>query len=372
MKRILLLSVLASLLILVAACAAPTAAPTAAPPTTAPTVAAATKAPEATKPSEATKPPAPTTVPTVAPTAAPAARPKARLSIATGGTGGVYYPYGGGLAGLISKNVANTEAAAEATQASAENMLFIQRGKADIAFALADTVYDAYAGAASFKDTGKVPVRALAVLYSNYMHLVATEDSGIKTVADLKGKRVSVNTAGSGTEIIANRIMEAAGIDPEKDIQRQRLSVNESANAMKDRKLDAFWWSGGLPTSAVTDLTATPGIKVRFIANAEYIAKMSEKYGPFYFKIAIPKGSYPSQDAEVDTVGVANLLVVNENFDASLAYDIVKMMVDKQADLGLIHSEAKKFGLPQATVGSPIPFHPGAIKYFAENKITVK
>jgi TRAP transporter TAXI family solute receptor len=236
----------------------------------------------------------------------------------------------------------------------------------------ADTIYDAYAGQASFKDTGKVNVRALAVLYSNYMHLVATDESGVKTVADLKGKRVSVNTAGSGTEIIANRIMEAAGIDPEKDIQRQRLSIGESVNAMKDRKIDAFWWSGGLPTAGVTDLTSTPGLKVRFIANAEYISKMSDKYGPFYFKLAIPKGSYAGQDADVDTVGVANLLVVDEKFDAGLAYDIVKMMVDKQADLGAIHAEAKKFGLPQATVGSPVPFHPGASKYYAEKGITVK
>ncbi len=361
MKNLKLFLFIIALIAIVAACApAPTPVPTAAPPTVAPTAA----------------PKAATAVPTVAPTAVPPTavptRAKARLSIATGGTGGVYYPYGGGLASLISKNVTNTEAAAEATQASAENMLFIQRGKADIALALADTVYDAYAGSASFKDSGKVPVRTLAVLYSNYMHLVVTDESGIKSVADLKGKRVSVNTAGSGTEIIANRIMEAAGINPDTDIQRQRLSVQESANAMKDRKIDALWWSGGLPTSAITDLTATPGLKVRFVPNAEFIAKMSEKYGPFYFKLAIPKNSYPGQDADVDTVGVANLLVVNENFDASLAYDIVKMMVDKQADLGLIHSEAKKFGLPQATVGSPIPFHPGAIKYYAEKGLTVK
>lgn len=359
-KIVVLLGVLAALM---AACApAPTPAPTAAPKPT--EVAKATEAPkstEAPKPTDAPKP-----------TVAPTARPKARLSIATGGTAGVYYPYGGGLASLISKNVPNAEAAAEATQASAENMLFIQRGKADLALALADTVFDAYEGRASFRDSGKVPVRALAVLYSNYMHLVATEDSGIKSVADLKGKRVSVNTAGSGTEIIANRIMEAAGINPDTDIQRQRLSVGESVNAMKDRKIDALWWSGGLPTAGITELVTSPGLKVRFIPNAEYIGKMSEKYGPFYFKLAIPKGSYATQDTDVDTVGVANLLVVNENFDAGLAYDIVKMMVEKQADLGLIHSEGKKFGLPQATLGSPIPFHPGAIKFYAEKGITVK
>lgn len=357
MKKYFLLGLLA--LVVLAACApAPTPAPTAAPPTAAP---------------KATQPPAATAAPTaVPPTAAPTARPKTRLSIATGGTAGVYYPYGGGLAAMITKNIPNVEAAAEATQASAENMLFLQRGKVDLALTLPDTAYDAYEGRGSFKDTGKVPVRSLAVLYSNYMHLVVTDDSGIKTVADLKGKRVSVNTAGSGTEVIANRIMEAAGIDPEKDIQRQRLSIGESVNAMKDRKIDAFWWSGGLPTAGVTDLTSTPGLKVRFVANAEYVAKMNEKYGPFYFKLAIPKGSYAGLDADVDTVGAANLLVVNEKMDLALAYDIIKMMVDKQADLALVHSEAKKFGLPQATVGSSIPFHPGAVKFYAEKGITVK
>lgn len=327
---------------------APTAAPTSAPPTAAP---AATSVPA---------------------TAAPTARPKTRLSIVTGGTGGVYYPYGGGLAALIGKSIPNVEASAEVTSASVDNMKLIQSGKADIAFTLADTLFDAYDGRGPFKDSGKVPVRALAVLYSNYTHIVTTDDSGIKTLADLKGKRVSVGTAGSGTEIIANRILEAVGINPDTDIKRERLSVAESAGAIKDKKIDAFFWSGGLPTAAVLDLAATPGQKLRYLPSFDVAAKMSEKYGPFYFKLTIAKGTYPGLDENADVVGVANLLVVNEKFDASLAYDILKMMVDKQSDLALIHPEAKNFGLPQATVGSPVPFHPGAIKFYSEKGITVK
>ncbi len=314
--------------------------------------------------------PAATPVPTAAPK--PTERPKVSLSIVTGTTGGVYYPYGGGLAALISKNLTNVTATAEATAASVDNMKLIQSGKADISFTLADTLYDAYAGQAAFKDTGKVPVRALAVLYSNYTHIVVSDDSGIKTMAELKGKRVSVGPAGSGTEVIANRILQAAGIDPEKDLQRQRLSPAESANAMKDKKLDAFFWSGGIPTAAVLDLVNSPGSKVRFLGSADLIQKMADKYGPFYFKLTIKKGAYPGIDADLDVVGVANLLVVNEKFDAGLAYDILKLMVDKQADLALIHAEAKNFGLPQATAGSPVPFHPGAIKFYAEKGITVK
>lgn len=329
--------------------------------------ACATPTTEAPKPTQA---PQATAAPTQPP--APTERPKTRLSIATGGTGGVYYPYGGGLAKLISSNIKNVEAAAEVTPASVDNMKLIGAGKADLAFVLADTAYDAVEGRGSFKDGGKIPGRALAVLYSNYMHLVATEDSGIKTVADLKGKRVSVGAAGSGTEIKANRVLEANGIDPEKDIKRERLAVAESAGAMKDKKIDAFFWDGGLPTAAVLDLAATPGQKIKFISHADAIDKMNAKYGPFYFKLTIPKGTYANQDADVDVAGTANLLVVNEKFDESLAYDILKMMVDKQSDVALIHAEAKRFGLPQATVGSSIPFHAGAIKFYKEKGITVK
>ncbi|MBI3912876.1 MAG: TAXI family TRAP transporter solute-binding subunit [Chloroflexi bacterium] len=365
MKNLKLFSALVIVLAIFAACApAPTPAPTAAPPTAAPAAALPTAAPTAVPPTAA-----PTAVP---PTIAPTARPKTNLSIVTGTTGGVYYPYGGGLASLIGKNITNVSATAEATSASVDNMKLIQSGKTDLSFTLADTLYDAFAGQGPFKDTGKVPVRSLAVLYSNYTHVIATEESGIKTLADLKGKRVSVGPAGSGTEIIANRILDAAGINPETDIQRQRLSPADSGGAIKDKKLDAFFWSGGLPTAAVLDLTNSPGVKVRFLGTTDVMQKMVDKWGPFYFKLTMKKGTYPGIDADTDVIGVANLLVVNEKFDASLAYDILKMMVDKQADLGLVHAEAKNFGLPQATVGSPIPFHPGAIKYYAEKGITVK
>jgi uncharacterized protein len=346
-------------ILILAACApAPTPAPTSAPPTQAPS----------------TPPPSPVSAATSAPTASTAAtaRPKTQLSIVTGTTGGVYYPYGGGLAGLIGKNITNVQASAEATAASVDNLKLIQNGKADIAFTLADTLFDAYKGQGPFKDSGAVPVRALAVLYSNYTHIVASDDSGIKTVADLKGKRVSVGAPGSGTEIIANRILEAVGIDPEKDFQRQRLSPADSAGAMKDKKLDAFFWSGGVPTPAILDLAATPGTKLRYLANDDLIQKLVDKYGPFYFKLTMAKSAYPGMEADVNVIGVANLLVVNENFDASLAYDILKMMVDKQSDLGLITPDAKSFGLPQASVGSPVPFHAGAIKFYAEKGITIK
>ena len=347
--------------IVAASCApAPTPAPTPAPPTA---------APAATTALAATSAPAATVVP---PTATVAARPKTRLSIATGTVAAVYYPYGGGLAALISKNVTNVEATAEATAASVDNMKLIQSGKADLAITMSDTAFDALKGQGPFKDSGAVPVRALAILYSNYTHIVVTDDSGIKTIADMKGKRVSTGPPNSGVEVMAVRLLDAVGLDPDKDLQRQRLSPADSANAIKDRKMDAFFWTGGLPTPAIQELVNTPGAKVRFLANTEYIPKLVDKWGPFYFKLTIPKATYAGMDGDADVIGIANMLVVNEKFDACIAYEILKMMVDKQSDLALIHDEAKRFGLPQATVGSPLPFHPGAVKFYADKGLTVK
>ena len=199
---------------------------------------------------------------------APAANAQStRLSIATGGTGGVYYPYGGALASLLSSNLDDTEVTAEVTSASVDNMYLIDSGDADLAFVLGDTAWDAVQGNAPFEQ----PVNgvALATLYNNYTHIVVNSDSGISSVADLAGKRVSVGSPGSGTEVIANRILEVSGIDPESGIEVERLGAAESADAMRDGNIDAFFWSGGLPTAAVTDLGATPNLSFCILAQAD-------------------------------------------------------------------------------------------------------
>src|SRR3990172_8612909 len=186
------------------------------------------------------------------------AQTKTRLSILTGGTGGVYYPLGGGMAALISKYLQGVEATAEVTTASVDNMKFIHTGKAALALTLPDTALDAYEGKLKGLPE-KVAVRTLAALYSNYMHFVTLEGSGIKRIPDLKGKRVSTGSPGSGTEVKGLRVMEAYGLTP-KDLRSQdRLGVGESAGALKDRKIDALIWDGGLPTAAILDLAATPG-----------------------------------------------------------------------------------------------------------------
>jgi TRAP transporter TAXI family solute receptor len=295
---------------------------------------------------------------------------KRRLSVATGGTGGVYYPYGGGVAKIISESVRNVEATAEVTSASVDNLKFLRDGKADIAFTLADTLDDAYKGEAAFKEFGKVPAHALAVLYANYTHVVTLADKGIDRIADLKNKVVSTGSAGSGTEVIAFRMLEAAGLKPASDVQKQGLGVAQSVDALKDGKIDAFFWSGGLPTAAVLDLANTPRLKIKLLPNDDVLPALQKQYGAnLYYKIDVPKTAYPGLDADVPVVGVANVLVVHEKMSEALAYDVTRVLFDKQAELVAIHPEAKKLTLESAVVGSPVPFHRGAIRYYREKKV---
>ncbi len=294
-----------------------------------------------------------------------------RLSIATGGTGGVYYPLGGGFANVLSKSIPGVEATAEVTSGSVDNIKLVGSHRADVAFTLADTAADGYNGVGKFKE--KVPVRALAVIYANKSQWVTVEGTGIAKMEDLKGRRISTGAPGSGTEVIALRTLEAYGIDPEKAVRREKLSVAESVNALKDRKIDAFFWSGGVPTAAVTDLAATPGMKVKLLDHADALPKLVKKYGPLYVKGNIPAKSYPGQDKDVPVADVWNLIVVHEKMDEKLAHDITQVVFERKADLAAVHSEGANIDLSkQYQLGSPIPFHPGAIKYFVEKGLKPK
>ena len=288
------------------------------------------------------------------------------LSIATGGTGGVYYPYGGGLAKVLNESLPNVRATAEVTSASADNLKLIRDAKADIAFALADTVADAVNGRGAFAG-GPVPAAALAVLYSNYTHLVTLTSTGIKTVTDLRGKRVSTGSPGSGTELIAFRILLAAGLNPDADVTRQGLGVSESTDALKDGKIDAFFWSGGLPTAAVQDLSHSQSITIRLIPTGDLVPALQKQHGSLYFPLEMPASTYPGVAAAVSVVGVANVLLVNKSMPESLAYDITRILFEKQPDLAQIHPEARNLTLTTAVKGSPAEFHPGALRYFREH-----
>lgn len=293
-------------------------------------------------------------------------------SIATGGTGGVYYPLGGALAAALTKYIPGFQATAEVTGGSVDNLKLIGTGKPYFAFAMADASLDAVRGEDKFKGA-KVPLKTLMVLYPNRMHLVSVEGKGINKMADLKGKRISTGSPGSATEVMAFRIIEAAGLDKDKDMKRERLGAAESTNAMKDGKIDAYFFVAGLPTSAVTDLANTPGTKIKMIDHAETVAAMNKKYGNLYVEDTIPKDMYRGMDSDNKQATVMNILVAPEAMDDKTAYNIVKTIFDKRADLIAAHKEAENFKLEnQKTSASPIPFHPGAIKYFAEKGIKLQ
>jgi TRAP transporter TAXI family solute receptor len=302
-------------------------------------------------------------------TATVGAQDTKRLSIGTGGTGGVYYPLGGGMADILSKYVPGWQATAEVTGASVANLQLIGQGKQDFGLSMADAAWDAVSGLGKFKGR-KVEARTLMVLYPNKVHVVTTEASGVKSVADFKGKRISTGEPNSGTELLALRLLEAAGI--EKDVDRERLSVAEGVNAIKDRKIDGLIWVGGLPTAAITDLATTPGISVRLIDHAQYAEALNKKWGPLYVKGTIPKDTYKNQTADVGNLDVWNLLVADSKMSDDMAYTIVKTLMDHKPELVAVHREANNITLEAQANGSPIPFHPGARKYFEEKGVKFK
>ena len=293
------------------------------------------------------------------------------ISIGTGGTGGVYYPLGGGMAAVLSKYVPGMQATAEVTGGSVANLQLVGTGKPYLAMTMADAGQDALQGKDKF--TGKaVPIRTLMVMYPNRMHVVSVEGTGISRIQDLKGKRVSTGSGGSATEVMAFRVIEAAGLDKDRDMRRERLGVAESVNALKDRKIDAFFWVGGLPTAAVTDLANTPNTKIRMIDHADLVPAMNRKYGKLYVEDRIPKETYRGMEQDNKQATVMNLLVAHQNMDDKTAYNVVKAVFEHRDELIRVHKEAQNFKLEnQKAAATPIPYHPGAIKYYAEKGIRI-
>jgi TRAP transporter TAXI family solute receptor len=292
------------------------------------------------------------------------------LSIATGGTGGVYYPYGGALARVLSEKLQGVQATAEVTGASVDNLKLLQLGKVDIAFTLADSLAEAVSGRGPFRQSGPVgTARTLAVLYDNYMHVVVRRASGIARVRDLRGRVVSVGSPGSGTELMADRLLAAAGIDPQKDITRHALGVAESAGALKDAKVDAFFWSGGVPTPAIQDLLATPGLSVDLVPQDDLLEILRRDFGARLYGLGmIPAGTYRGIDRDVATIAVPNLLVASAAMDEALAHDIVRVMFERKDALVAAHPEARNLAPPASEDVSPAPFHPGALRYYKQKQ----
>lgn len=293
-----------------------------------------------------------------------AANDPKQLIVATGGTGGTYYPLGGGMADQITKN-AGVTATAQSTGASAENMRLIRDQGADIAFTQSDIAEYANKGTAMFEQDGKIETfQAIGALYNETIQIVVSPDSGINTVADLKGKRVSVGAPGSGTEMNAQQILEAYGLKFE-DVQLQRLSFADSSKAIQDGQLDAAFQTAGTPTAAITELAATKGVKIIPI-DADKIDAIIAKY-PFYTKDTIPGNTYQTVSEDVNTVAVKSMLVVRSDLSEDLVYKITKSIYENLDKLG--HAKAKEIKLENALSGVSLPVHPGAKKFFDEKGV---
>ncbi|HEV7266911.1 MAG TPA: TAXI family TRAP transporter solute-binding subunit [Falsiroseomonas sp.] len=288
-----------------------------------------------------------------------------QMSIATGTTGGVYYPLGGALANFLSRGIPGMSATAEVTGGSVANFQLLGADRVGMLFGQVDAAVDAINGAGPFRGR-KVPARAIAVLYTNRMQVVTTEASGIKSMADMKGKRVSTGAPGSATELFAFRLIEAAGLDRETDFRaRERLSPAESTNAIRDGKLDAYFFVSGVPTSAVTDLAATPGTTIHLVDHAEFYDKIVEKNGPVYFPEEIPANTYPGQTTPNKQLSVANIIAVREDMPNDLVTKILEVTWGSREDLIRTHSAARGFTMEsQKAAAAGIPYHPAAVAFW--------
>jgi len=298
---------------------------------------------------------------TLAMPAAARAQAATQMSIATGTTGGVYYPLGGALANFLSRGIPGMSATAEVTAGSVANFQLLGAGRAGLVFGQVDAAVDAVRGAGPFRGR-VVPARAVAVLYTNRMQVVTTAATGIRSMADLRGKRISTGAPQSATELFANRLIVAAGLDPARDFRaRERLSPAESTNAIRDGKLDAYFFVSGVPTSAVTDLAATPGTQLVLVDHDSHLDAIVRENGPVYFPEVIPAGVYPGQRTENRQLSVANILAVREDMAAEMVTNILRVLWENREDWARVHAEARNFTVAQQkTAAAGVPWHPAA------------
>ncbi len=285
------------------------------------------------------------------------------ISILTGGTGGVYYPIGVSLAGIYSKHMSGVQATAQATKGSVENLQRLGKNDAEVAITLGDSLSFAWNGNAEVGFAQPVKnLRGMAVLYSNVIQIVASKDSGIKTLADLKGKRMSVGAPRSGTELNTRAVLASAGIEY-KDLGKvEYLDFNQSVELIKNRQLDVTLQSVGLGNAALRDLANSVDIVVVPVSAAE-VAKIPDKA---YAPTIIPANTYKGQTADVPTVAVANILVTTEKMSTETVYQMTKLLFENLDTLIAAHASAKNIKLETALKGMPIPLHPGAEKYYRE------
>ena len=285
-----------------------------------------------------------------------------RLFVATGNTTGTYYQLGGGYADLVSRYLPGYEARAEPTAASGDNVARLVSGDMDIAFVNGDTAADAATGRGAYAGSPQ-PVRALARLYRNTMQVVVRSDLKIRTVADLRGKRVSTSLLNSGTDLFAGRMLSAAGLDPDADLQRLHMSLPDTVLGMRNGTVDALFFTGGLPTPGVADLLDSAPGRFTVLPTADLLPRMTEKYGGAYTSAPIAKAVYHTP-ADVPVIVVPSLLLVSEQMPEQLAHDLTKLLFDHQAELAKVHPEGGNFDRANGPKTDPVPLHPGAQRYY--------
>jgi hypothetical protein len=302
--------------------------------------------------------------------AAAAAGEKFSFSIVTGGTGGVWYPLGGAIGGVIGRNVPNTDATSEATTAAIDNLKLLVAGKAGMAFAY--DYHAVWANDGKIQALGKKqPMRVVMGFYEQPLHIVTKEGTGIKSVMDLKKKRVSVGAPNSGTEEQADYVLKGLGIDWNKDFTREKLGASESVAALKDGKIDAFFWSGAVPTSSIIDLATTPGLKMVLLPVGGETADKIMKANPAVFhKTVFAKGDYGGVDKDVDTIGITAILTAMDSFPADRMYQILGAIFGNLKEISAVWKDATKL-TPEKSVAQITPeaiqyLHPGAQKFFKE------
>jgi TRAP transporter TAXI family solute receptor len=296
-------------------------------------------------------------------TKAPAATPT-QMILATGGTAGTYYPFGGAMAQIFNKN-ANVNVTAQATGASIENLRLVNKKDAELAMVQSDMMDYAFNGKEAFKEK-LTNISGIAILYPEVIQVVVRSDSGIKTIADLKDKKVGVGAPGSGTEANFRQLLDAYDMDI-KSVKAQFLSFSESSDQFKDKHIDAFIVTAGIPNSAIMDIATQHSINIINIPD-DALAKLTKKY-TFLAPVNIPANTYKGQAEAVKTVAVMASLIVNSQVSETDVYNITKALFDKQPDLAISHAKGKELSLQTATNGMSIPLHPGAAKYYKEKGV---
>ncbi|WJR79089.1 TAXI family TRAP transporter solute-binding subunit [Bradyrhizobium sp. NP1] len=284
------------------------------------------------------------------------------INVLTGGTSGVYYPLGVAIGKIYGDKIAGVKTQVQATKASVENLILLQQGRGELAFTLGDSLKSAWEGdeEAGFKKKLD-KLRTIAAIYPNYIQIVATSDSGIKTLADLKGKSLSVGAPKSGTELNSRAILAAAGMTY-KDIGKvEYLPFAESVDLMKNRQLNATLQSAGLGVASLKDLSTATDITVVSVPKP-----IVDKIGPPFIAVTIPANTYNGQDKDVPTAAVVNYLVSSSDVSDDLAYQMTKLIFESLPELANAHAAGKEIKLETAASGSPVPLHPGAIRYYKE------